>query len=126
MVRPVNTPSKAAHLVAGEAAERAAEAYLRAQGLTTLSRNYRCRFGEVDLIMQDCASVVFVEVRLRGSSAFGGALASISVAKQRRLIAAAEHYLASLSVMPSCRFDAILMNKIDTTDVIWLKDAFSA
>ena len=58
---------------AGRTAEQLAAAFLERQGLTLLARNYRCRFGEIDLVMRDGDSVVFVEVRLRRSSAFGGA-----------------------------------------------------
>lgn len=109
----------------GDAAEALAERFLQAQGLTTIARNYRCRAGEIDLIMRDRDSVVFVEVRLRRSSAFGGAGASIDVAKQRRLILAAQHYLSTLNVTPACRFDAILMNSLETRDVEWIRNAFS-
>jgi putative endonuclease len=109
----------------GDAAEAIAERFLQAQGLTTIARNYRCRGGEIDLIMRDRDSVVFVEVRLRRSSAFGGAGASIGVAKQRRLILAAQHYLLTLNATPPCRFDAILMNSLEMRDVEWIRNAFS-
>ncbi len=108
----------------GDDAERLAERHLHQHGLKTIARNYRCRFGEIDLIMQDGETTVFVEVRYRASQNFGGAAASINFAKQRRVIAAAEHYLADLRHAPRCRFDAILMNKLDAGTINWIKDAF--
>jgi putative endonuclease len=111
---------------AGDDAEALAEAYLSQRGLRLVTRNYRCRFGEIDLIMTEGNTLVFIEVRFRASNQFGGAVESIHVAKQRRLIAAAEHYLMTLKVTPPCRFDAILVNKLDHSHVEWIKDAFSA
>jgi putative endonuclease len=110
----------------GDAAERLAEQFLLARNLRTVARNYRCRFGEIDLIMQDGETLVFVEVRMRASRNFGGAAGSIHVTKQRRLIATAQHYLAGLRHTPPCRFDAILMNEMDVASVEWIKDAFGA
>jgi putative endonuclease len=110
----------------GDAAERFAEQFLLARNLETVVRNYRCRFGEIDLIMQDGGTLVFVEVRMRASSHFGGAVGSIHANKQRRLIATAQHYLAGLRHNPPCRFDAILMNELNNASVEWIKDAFGA
>jgi len=106
----------------GDRAERIAEGFLVKQQMQLVARNYRCRFGEIDLIMRDGDALVFIEVRLRISKGFGGAAASIHVAKQRRLVAAAEHYLAGLRQTPPCRFDAILMNELDEASVEWIKD----
>lgn len=94
----------------GQAAEARALAWLQARGWLCLARNYRCRQGEIDLIMQDGDTVVFVEVRQRRSARFGGAAASITPAKQARLTLAAEHYLQTLSSVPPCRFDAVLFD----------------
>ena len=107
---------------AGDEAERAAERFLIAQGLSLVERNFRTRFGEIDLIMRDGESLIFVEVRLRKNNDFGGAAGSIGSAKQRRIITAAQHYIAPLRHPPPCRFDAVLMmeGKIE-----WLRDAFS-
>jgi len=110
----------------GDRAERIAEGFLVKQRMQLVARNYRCRFGEIDLIMRDGEVLVFVEVRMRASKAFGGAGASIHVAKQRRLIAAAQHYLAGLRQTPPCRFDAILMNELDEDSVEWIKDVISS
>ncbi|MBV8656429.1 MAG: YraN family protein [Burkholderiales bacterium] len=93
----------------GDAAERVAEAYLVKQGLKVVARNWRCRHGELDLICRDGAALVFVEVRSRASSQFGGAADSITPHKQARLIAAAQLYLSGLGRVPPCRFDAVLL-----------------
>jgi putative endonuclease len=106
----------------GAAAEALAADYLAARGLEVVVRNYRCRGGEIDLIAHDRDTVVFVEVRLRSSSRFGGAAASITAAKQRRLKRAAGHYLASLGAEPPCRFDAVLLDALDADRIEWLAD----
>src|SRR5204862_504789 len=81
---------------AGTLAEQRAERYLQSQGLGLIERNYRSRFGEIDLIMRDGTSLVFVEVRMRRNKDFGGAAASIDVRKQQRIIRTAHQYLADL------------------------------
>ena len=93
----------------GVAAEQAAADYLATQGLSLVARNYRCRGGEIDLIMRDGASLVFVEVRERAGSRFGGAAASITAAKQGRILLAARHYLSRHNLDLPCRFDAVLI-----------------
>ncbi|SDA69424.1 MULTISPECIES: YraN family protein [unclassified Janthinobacterium] len=103
----------------GRQAEDDALAYLLLQGLVLLQRNYLCRGGELDLIMRDGASVVFVEVRLRSSAAYGGALASITPAKQRRMVLAAQTWLLGQKRLPACRFDALC---IDGGHISWLKN----
>ena len=105
----------------GKAAEDAAAAYLARQGLRLVARNWRCKGGELDLVMQDGAVLVFVEVRERRDARFGGAGASITAAKQARLIHAARLYLAGLGRPPPCRFDAVL---IEAGRLTWLRDAF--
>lgn len=107
----------------GAQAEQQAARYLKQQGLKPIAQNYRSRFGEIDLIMQDGATLVFVEVRLRRSANFGGAAASIDARKQRRIIRTAQQYLAGLAHIPQCRFDAVLM---DDSGVQWLRNAFEA
>lgn len=107
----------------GAQAEQQAARYLRQQGLKPVAQNYRGRFGEIDLIMQDGATLVFIEVRLRRSANFGGAAASIDAHKQRRIIRTAQQYLAGLAHIPPCRFDAVLM---DASGVQWLRNAFEA
>ncbi len=110
----------------GAQAEQWAAQYLRQRGLKPVTENYRGRFGEIDLIMQDGAALVFVEVRLRHNADFGGAAASIDTRKQQRLIRTAQQYLASLARVPPCRFDAVLMDDAQGANVQWLKNAFEA
>ena len=88
-----------------------------------LEQNYRSRFGEIDLIMQDGAELVFVEVRLRSSNAFGGAAASITPAKQKKLARTAEDYLMRHGTSP-CRFDAVLLEALDVRRLQWIRNAF--
>ena len=116
-------PSRSAR---GAQAERAAAQFLQAQGLKLLQQNYRCRYGEIDLILQDGDTLVFVEVRLRSRDDFGGAAASIDAAKQGRLVRSAQHYLAGRAHIPPCRFDAILLQAADGSDIEWLRNAFGA
>jgi len=106
----------------GESAESRAEAFLQTQGLTLVTRNWRCRFGEIDLIMQDGPTRVFVEVRLRSRSDFGGAAASVTPAKQKKLLAAARLYLTTLKTLPPCRFDVVALSGTAPPD--WIKNAF--
>ena len=112
----------------GDAGEALALAHLERQGLTLVQRNYRvaagpnARGGEVDLILRERdGTLVFVEVRTRGSAAFGGAAASISASKQRRLVFAAQHFLRRYGTLPPCRFDVVA---IEGDSVQWLRSAF--
>ena len=109
----------------GDEAEKIAAAYLQQQGLTLLETNYRCRFGELDLVMRDGNALVFVEVRLRSNADFGGAGMSITAHKRKKLIRAAEHYLQHHG-STSCRFDAVLMDKIGIQHIEWIRNAFDA
>jgi putative endonuclease len=110
---------------AGAQAEQTAAQYLQQQGLRLLQSNYRCRFGEIDLILKDRETLVFAEVRLRTRSDFGGAAASIDARKQHKLILAAQHYLSAASPTPPCRFDAVLLSSAEGSEGIeWLKNAF--
>lgn len=106
----------------GQSAEARAEAFLKTQGLKLVARNWRCRFGEIDLVMQDGTTLVFIEVRLRSRSDFGGAAASVTPAKQKKLLAAARQYLATLKTLPPCRFDVIALDR-DTAPE-WIRNAF--
>jgi putative endonuclease len=113
---------RAARTVAGEKAEALAADFLAARGITILERNFRRRCGELDLVAQDGDTLVFVEVRLRTRSDFGGAAASITARKRARMTAAAGLYLARLRRTPPCRFDAVLLDAIDSARIEWLKD----
>lgn len=107
----------------GEAAEALAADFLRAQGLTITERNYRCRFGEIDLVAHDGATLVFIEVRQRRTENFGGARESITAAKRKRLITAARHYLARRRRAPPCRFDAVFIRG-EPPQIEWIRNAF--
>lgn len=107
----------------GEPAENLAAAFLEREGLKILERNYRCRFGEIDLVAASGAALVFVEVRARKSEAFGGAAGSITAAKRRRLVAAARHYLARQRADCACRFDVVLVRG-PAREIEWLANAF--
>ena len=106
----------------GAAAETLAAEFLVRRGVEIIARNYRCRGGEIDLIARDRDMLVFVEVRLRSNAAFGGAAESITAAKRRRLARAAGYYLATLGREPPCRFDAILLDALDSDRIEWLVD----
>ena len=104
--------------------------YLQQQGLHCIDRNYRCRFGEIDLIFQDARdqnsvdkTLVFVEVRLHKNAHFGGAAASIGSVKRRSLVFAAQRFLQYQPSPPPCRFDVLVF---DGDEVLWLKAAFDA
>jgi putative endonuclease len=107
---------------AGGAAEETAASFLRRQGLDIVARNYRTRFGEIDLVARHGETLVFVEVRMRSASGqFGGAAGSIDSHKRSRIIAAARTYLARVKPLPPCRFDVIT---IEDAGPVWLRAAF--
>ncbi len=106
----------------GEQAETLAADFLRSQGLTITTRNYRCRFGEIDLIARDGKTLIFVEVRSRADDAFGGAAASITPAKRERLLKTARHYLADMHPSPACRFDAVMLTGTPPR-IDWIRNA---
>lgn len=111
----------------GKQAEHWAADFLQKQGLQLLTQNFRSRLGEIDLIMQDADMLVFVEVRQRRNTDFGGAAASVDIHKQKRLIRAAQYYLAKLGhTSPPCRFDVILMDDAEGRNAQWIKNAFDA
>lgn len=114
-------------LETGTEAEDAALAYLKRAGLKLLQRNYRCKAGEIDLVMLDGSTLVLVEVRYRSTEQFGGAAASVTFWKQRRVINAARHLLATrrdLRRYPA-RFDVIAISAL-RREVQWIKSAFVA
>jgi putative endonuclease len=113
---------RSAPATSGAQAERLAAAFLAARGLDVVARNVRSRFGEIDLIAREGATLVFVEVRMRRSTAFGGAAESITAAKRARMVAAAQTYLATLDHTPACRIDAVLLDGLDGARIEWLKD----
>lgn len=110
---------------AGLEAEKLAATFLTNHGLKFVTQNYHCRFGEIDLIMTDAQTLVFIEVRLRSNSRFGSAASSITPQKQKKLILTAQHYLQQHG-QSACRFDAILMSKNNLQSIEWIRNAFDA
>jgi putative endonuclease len=114
----------------GQDAEQACCQYLQQQGLKLLERNYHGRRGELDLIMLDNNTVVFVEVRYRKNNAFGGALESITASKQQKLRITAEQYLQQETRLKNGRFDVVAMTGIvqnngsNHYNFEWIKNAF--
>ena len=118
-----NTTSESTHVIGQQAEDKAAR-FLEKHGLLVLTRNFRCHGGEIDLICRDRNTLVFVEVRMRRNADFGGAGASITLSKQRRIILAAQHYLlANTNTNGDCRFDCVLL---EGETIEWIRDAFSA
>jgi putative endonuclease len=114
----------------GQLAEDKALVYLQQRGLKLVERNFRCKGGEIDLILTEPAPhkgaqelLVFVEVRQRSSQRFGGAAASVTSGKQARLILAAQVFLQRYRYPPACRFDVLAM---DDKNMDWIKQAFDA
>jgi len=109
----------------GQAAEKQARHYLENQGLRLRARNYRSRFGEIDLIMVDGDTLVFVEVRLRTHTSYGGGLSSVDTRKQRKLARTALAYLQQHRLNDAyCRFDVIAVHPQGTTTFEWIRNAF--
>jgi putative endonuclease len=109
--------------------EREAENFLHCQGLRTLARNFNCRVGEIDLIMEHGECLVFAEIRYRKNSRFGSGAETVTRAKQGRIIRAAQKYLQlhrSRATQP-CRFDVISFgNEQGRVAVEWIRNAFTA
>jgi len=115
--------SKAAHLGKGERAERQAEHYLISHGLRLECSNFRCKFGELDLVMREGSTLVVVEVRFRQSDDFGGALASVTRQKQARIVAATQHYVIINQLgQAAIRFDVVAIS--GDGRIQWIKNAF--
>ncbi|MEO8717000.1 MAG: YraN family protein [Burkholderiales bacterium] len=108
---------------AGMRAEDLCADLLQRAGLRIVTRNWRCRLGEIDLIAAEGATLVFVEVRLRRDADYGGAAESITAAKRARLLAAARLYLAGRGNV-DCRFDVLLLDALEPARIRWIRDAF--
>jgi putative endonuclease len=111
---------RTAKQIEGEAAEERALRFLQQQGLTLVERNFRCKGGEIDLIMHEGKILIFVEVRKRADTSYGGAAASVTPRKQARLVIAAQTFLQRYKMPPACRFDVVA---IDADSMDWLKNA---
>jgi len=119
----VSTEARLAARRRGEEAEKLAARFLADRGLGIVARNYRTRMGEVDIVARDGPALVFVEVRARSWGAYGGAAASVDFRKQRRIVAAARHYLARLRAEPPCRFDVLVIQGPHGAPA-WIRGAF--
>lgn len=122
---------KAAHLKQGEDAEAACCVYLKSQGLKLVNKNFNCRYGEIDLIMLDNKVLVFVEVRFRKNTHYGGGLESVTAVKQQKLRKTAELYLQQNRQYKNARFDVVSMAKNTQTTLAgqpytydWIPNAF--
>lgn len=120
--RPTATPRADTQAIGADGEQQALD-YLQQQGLRLIERNFRCKCGEIDLIMQHGEQLVFVEVRLRKAAGFGGAAASVTPQKQRKLTLTAQYYLQRYRNLPRCRFDLIA---IDGGQLNWLRDVIVA
>lgn len=112
----------------GKQAEKLACNYLAQQGLKLVTRNYHSRQGEIDLIMKDQSTLVFIEVKYRQSQGFGGAISAITATKQEKIKQCATFYLQQSGFNEyntACRFDAVIIEgSIDNPTINWLKNAF--
>lgn len=107
----------------GQFYEQQALVFLEQQGLQLVQQNYSCRFGEIDLVMREQQTLVFVEVKFRRSNSFGGAAAAVTSAKQQKLTRTALYYLQS-SGQQHCRFDVVAITE-QPADLLWIKNAFA-
>ncbi len=112
------------HLIDGNKAELIAQNILHQHGLITLRRNFRCHYGEIDLIMDDHGTLAFVEVRFRKNQDFGAPLTTVTRSKQEKIIKTAQVFLATQFFKQDvdCRFDIIALG---ATDNVWMKNAFT-
>jgi putative endonuclease len=112
----------------GNITERFAEQYLTKHGLTFVESNYHSRQGEIDLIMRDGETYVFIEVKYRKNMNFGGAIAAIPISKQKKIRHCITFYLHQVGLNEyntPCRIDVIaLVGDITQPQVTWLKNAF--
>lgn len=122
--KPTPPLSPTSKQLTGQNAEARAEDYLSKQGLRPIERNFSCKQGEIDLIMRDGATLVFVEVRFRKNALFGSALETVNYRKQRKIIAAGQFYLLTHSAVANSaiRFDVI---GITGEDIQWVRSAFN-
>ncbi|MBL4681239.1 MAG: YraN family protein [Pseudomonadales bacterium] len=108
--------------ILGNAAEQQAQIYLQKKGLTLIKKNYTCRVGEIDLIMEDDNCLIFIEVRLRTNPLYGTGADTVTIAKQKKIIKTAQLFLLSYDIgNRDCRFDVISIDK----DIDWIQHAFT-
>ncbi len=112
----------------GRQSEDAALAFLSAAGLQLVARNYRCRSGEIDLVMEDGPSLVFVEVRARTRDHWGTPEETVTARKQGRIVAAARHFIATRRIRADrpMRFDVVAISPGMDEEIRWIRAAFDA
>ena len=122
------TPALTSTAQRGAWAEDLARRYLLDQGLRLVTRNYRCRHGEIDLVMKHGSTIAFVEVRLRSRTDFGSGAESVDARKQARLRSSALHFLQHhATLLTTCRFDVVSIRKSGGTHQLeWIRNAFGA
>ena len=112
----------------GDATEQIAQHFLINNGLTLVTKNFRCKLGEIDLIMKDKTSLVFIEVKYRKSNEYGLPCEAVSASKQKKIINTANFYLQQQGINAyntDCRFDVVgLVGPIESSSITWLKNAF--
>jgi len=108
--------------IQGASQEQRACEYLESEGMSLIAQNFSCRMGEIDLIMQDNNSLVFVEVRYRANKKFGGAAASVTRSKQRKIIKASQFYQQRYAPKSNMRFDVIAIE--GDNHIQWFPSAF--
>ena len=118
-------PHQPSTITKGKIAQNIAERFLHQQGYITITQNYHCQYGEIDLIMKNASTLVIVEVRSKSSSYFGHPLATINYQKQHKIIKTTQYYLLHHPKQTQfpIRFDAISITK--NQQISWIKDAFS-
>nr|VFJ89177.1 MAG: putative endonuclease [Candidatus Kentron sp. H]VFJ91221.1 MAG: putative endonuclease [Candidatus Kentron sp. H]VFJ97722.1 MAG: putative endonuclease [Candidatus Kentron sp. H] len=127
---PGNPPHGGSSSERGAWAERLAAGYLCDKGMEILAKNYRCKFGEIDLILSQGITIVFVEVRFRRSLHFGTGAESVDCRKKRRIVRTARHYLQQNPLLRDkpCRFDIVSISLPDKGDtrrgIQWISAAF--
>lgn len=112
----------------GSITENLAAQYLESQGLVLLRRNYKTKIGEIDLVMRDGDTIVFVEVKYRHHEFYGNVREMVTNAKKKKIIQAAKCYLLEKNIYDryKCRFDFFGINRLNKEDFIWIRDCFSS
>ncbi len=120
--------ARASSVERGAWAEDLACRHLLDQGLRLVTRNYRCRHGEIDLVMRDGPTIAFIEVRMRNRTDFGSGAESVDARKQVRVLSSAEHYLQRhATLLADCRFDVVsILQSGNTHRLEWIRNAFNA
>ncbi len=127
MATATGSPKRRLAWLLGRNTEQRAERLLQRAGLRTLDRNWRCKGGELDLVMEDGDTLVFVEVRRRSRRDRASAAESVDWRKRRRLVHAARRYLQTRSREPACRFDVVTVDGPKGDEVLrWIRGAFDA